>query len=287
MTRLATVARRAEALLGTAVIATSPVAGGDTCTSTRLRLSDGTTALIKTHPHSPDDFFATEAAGLAWLSEPGSLPIPDVLAVDSDCLIVRWVESGKPSGDAAAAFGAGLARLHAAAPESGAFGAARDGYISTLRLPNQPAATWAEFYAERRIRPYLALAVDRGALEPTDASVIEKVVDRLAEWVPVEPPARLHGDLWSGNVLWNSEGSVALIDPSAYAGHREADLAMLALFGLPHLSRAYDAYDAEVPLADGWMDRLGLHQLFPLLVHAARFGGGYGPRAAAIARKFG
>jgi fructosamine-3-kinase len=289
MTRLTAVARRAEALLGTAVIATSPVAGGDTCTSTRLRLSDGTTALIKTHPHSPGDFFATEAAGLAWLAASETLPVPAVLAVDTDCLIVRWVESGKPSGDAAATFGAGLARLHASGVGPGqadGFGAKNDGYIGTLRLPNQQRASWAEFYAEFRVRPYLALSVDRGAIEPADAAVIEKVVGRIGDWVPEEPTARLHGDLWNGNVLWNLEGSASVIDPAAYAGHRETDLAMLALFGLPHLSRTFDAYEAEHPLAEGWMDRLGLHQLFPLLVHAARFGGGYGPRAATVARRF-
>lgn len=290
MTRLATLARKAESLLDCAVVATAPVAGGDTCTATRLRLSDGTTALMKTHPHAPADFFAAEAEGLSWLGEAGALPVPEVLAVAADCLILRWIEPGKPSSDAAVAFGAGLARLHRAEARAGeaggSFGAARDGYISTLRLPNRPESRWSVFYAEQRVRPYLALAVDRGAIEPRDAADIDRVLDRLDEWLPIEPPARVHGDLWNGNVLWGQDGTTAIIDPAAYAGHREVDLAMLSLFGLPHLSRALDAYHAEYPLADGWQDRLGLHQLHPLLVHAARFGGGYGPRAATIARSF-
>ena len=104
-------------------------------------------------------------------------------------------------------------------------------------------------------------------------------VGRLAELVPEEPPARLHGDLWNGNVLWGHDGRVWVIDPAAHGGHRETDLAMLALFGLPHLPRVLDAYDEAAPLADGWQDRVGLHQLFPLLVHACLFGGGYGARA--------
>lgn len=101
---------------------------------------------------------------------------------------------------------------------------------------------------------------------------------------PDEPPARLHGDLWSGNVVWGHDGAV-LVDPAAHGGHRETDLAMLALFGLPHLQRLVDAYDEERPLADGWQDRQPLHQLFPVLVHAAMFGSAYGRRAGELARR--
>jgi fructosamine-3-kinase len=108
--------------------------------------------------------------------------------------------------------------------------------------------------------------------------------------VPEEPPARLHGDLWNGNVLWGLDGQVWAIDPAAHAGHRETDLAMLSLFGLPHLPRVLDAYLEASPLADGWEDRVPLHQLFPLLVHACLFGWGtsgtgYGGRAGAAARE--
>ena len=107
-------------------------------------------------------------------------------------------------------------------------------------------------------------------------------IDELAG--PQEPPARIHGDLWSGNVLWGSDGTAWLIDPAAHGGHRETDLAMLALFGAPHLQRLLDAYAEAAPLADGWRERVPLHQLHPLLVHAVLFGGGYGARAAQAAR---
>ena len=99
-------------------------------------------------------------------------------------------------------------------------------------------------------------------------------------------PCSRHGDLWNGNVLWGLDGHAWLIDPAAYGGHREADLAMLALFGLPHLPRVLDAYIEVAPLADGWEDRAALHQIFPLLGHACHFGGGYGPRAADLAARY-
>ncbi|HEU5037571.1 MAG TPA: fructosamine kinase family protein [Nocardioides sp.] len=288
MTRQPLVARRAEELLGSAVVATAPVAGGDIATSTRLRLSDGTTALMKTLPHAPDDFFAAEAAGLRWLAEAGGARVPEVLGVDPECLIIRWVEPGKSSIDTAAALGRELAATHAAGAPS--YGLDRDGFIGRLPMPNRPADTWAEFYAVRRLLPYLKLARDRGAATPEQAAAVEAVVPRLASLVPEERPARLHGDLWNGNVLWGLDGHAWLIDPAAYGGHREVDLAMLALFGLPHLPRVLDAYAEAAadtrPLADGWEDRLALHQLFPLLVHACHFGGGYAGRAADLAARY-
>ena len=134
--------------------------------------------------------------------------------------------------------------------------------------------------------PYLKLARDRGAVDEAEAAAIEGVIGKLTSLLPEEPPARLHGDLWNGNVLWGQEGRVWLIDPAAYGGHRELDLAMLALFGLPHLPRVVEAYHDRSPLAEGWEERLPLHQLFPLLVHAALFGGGYGARAAEAAGRY-
>ena len=293
MTRQPVVARKAEELLDASVIATAPMAGGDISTATKLRLSNGTTALMKTLPHAPEDFFEVEAAGLRWLGEvEGGLHVPEVLGVDRECLVIAWVEPGKNSVDAAASFGRALAVTHAAGAPS--YGMGRDGYIGKLPLPNKAAPSWAEFYATRRILPYLKLARDRDAITEDDAATVESVIPRLERLVPEESPARLHGDLWNGNVLWGQDptsGSppvtrVSVIDPAAYAGHREVDLAMLAMFGLPHLPRVLDAYREASPLADGWEERVGLHQLFPLLVHACLFRGGYGSRAAATAAKY-
>ncbi|SDC36522.1 fructosamine kinase family protein [Nocardioides lianchengensis] len=284
MTRQPLVARRAEGLLGSAVVATAPVAGGDIATATKLRLSDGSTALMKTLTQAPPGLFETEARGLRWLADSDGVAVPEVLAVDAECLILRWVEPGRNSGDAAAGFGRALAATHAAGAPS--YGADEDGFIGRLPLPNRTAGSWAEFYAVRRVLPYLKLARDRGAVTAREATSVEAVVGRLPGLLPEEPPARLHGDLWNGNVLWGTDGRVSVIDPAAYGGHREVDLAMLALFGLPHLQRVLDAYDEATPLADGWADRVALHQLFPLLVHACLFGGGYGARAADAARRY-
>jgi len=282
---MGTIANRAEALLGKAVVATTPVAGGDICTSTRLRLSDGRSALIKTRPQAPANFFRTEARGLQWLGTTSGARVPEVLAVEEDCLILQWIETSRPSAEAAEQLGVALAVTH----QSGApvFGTESgvEGFIGTMPMPNRTATSWPEFFATRRILPYLKVARDRSAISAVDAGAVEDVVRRIVSLAgPEEPPSRLHGDLWSGNVLWGSDARAWLVDPAAYGGHRETDLAMLALFGLPQLQRVIEAYQDATPLADGWEERVALHQLFPLLVHACLFGGGYGSRAAESAR---
>ena len=283
MARMPTIAARAEQLLGRPVAATTAVPGGATCTATRVRMTDGGSALMKTRPHPPPGFFAAEAHGLAWLAEAGGAPVPEVLAVDDDCLLVAWIETAPATAETAEGFGRSLAITHRAGASG--FGAARDGYIGAIPLPNRSAATWPEFYATRRVEPYLRAAKDRGAIGPVDAGAVSEVLTRLDQLAGAEePPARLHGDLWSGNLLWGADGHVHVIDPAAHGGHRETDLAMLALFGTPHLGRILAAYDEAAPLSEGWRQRVALHQLHPLLVHAATFGGSYGSRAGAAAR---
>ncbi len=285
MARMGTIAGRAETLLGAVVVATTPVAGGDICTSTRVRLSDGSSALVKTRPNAPADFFPVEAAGLRWLRSADEVAVPEVLAVESDCLILEWIEPGRPTTDAAADLGRALARTHRSGAPAFGTESGEDGYIGTLPLPNRTAPSWPEFFATRRILPYLKLARDRSAISERDSTHVETVVRRITDLAGAdEPPARLHGDLWSGNVVWGQDGRAWLVDPAAYGGHRETDLAMLSLFGVPLLQRVLDAYREEAPLADGWEERVGLHQLFPLLVHACLFGGGYGERAGEAAR---
>ncbi len=288
MARQPVVAQRAEQLLGTSVVATAPAPGSDHArgaTAHKLRLSNGRTAFMKSQIPAPQGLFEREAAGLRWLREvEDGAGVPEVLAVDSDCLIIEWVETGRPNGDAAAAFGRALARTHAAGAPS--YGADVDGWIGRAPMSNRPLDTWADFYRERRVTPYVKYARDRRLIDPDDAAMVERAVERAAEIVPEEPPARLHGDLWNGNVLWRNDDRVQVIDPAAYGGHREVDLAMLALFGLPQLEQVMTAYAETTPLAEGWEDRLGFHQLFPLLVHACIFNGTYGARAAKVASRY-
>ncbi|WP_033324743.1 fructosamine kinase family protein [Streptomyces yerevanensis] len=229
-----------------------------------------------------------EAAGLHWLADTGTVRIPVVHGHDERWLVTDRVPSGRPSAQAAVRFGRDLAALHAAgAPEFGAPppGGLEDAYIGLAPMRNVPGTDWPRWYAEHRVLPYLRRAVDDGTLRSAEATVVERVCERLPELAgPAEPPARLHGDLWNGNVLWGADGHAWLIDPAAHGGHRETDLAMLHLFGCPHLDRVLDGYQDAAPLAEGWAERTGLHQLFPLLVHAVLFGRGYAEQVLAVAR---
>jgi fructosamine-3-kinase len=251
-----------------------PVAGGDICNCSTGRLADGRTVFVKRLATAPPGFFAAEARGLDWLRTPAGPPLPAVLDVADDALVLEWVGPGPATPQAAERFGRDLARLHQSAPPS--FGAECDGYIGTLPLGNSVADSWPEFYATHRLVPYL------GALTGSQRAMVDRLLGHLGELAgPVEPPARVHGDLWSGNVVWSAGGRGWLVDAAAaHGGHRETDLAMLALFGAPYLDRIIAAYDEVLPLAEGWQQRRPLHQLHPLLVHATLFGGGYGARAA-------
>ncbi|MGC4894231.1 fructosamine kinase family protein [Micromonospora sp. DT31] len=267
----------------------TPVAGGDICTASRLTLEDGHSLFTKAWPERstrprPDDFFATEAAGLRWLREAGSVPVPEVLVALPDLLALDWVEPGEPTREAAAAFGHDLAGLHrAGAP---AFGAEWTGFIGALPQDNTPdPGPWPDWFARSRLLPYLRMSVDRDALDPSGAALVEQLVDRIGEFGGDEPPARVHGDLWPGNLLWGADGRVWLVDPAAHGGHRETDLAQLALFGgPPHLDRIMAAYREAWPPADGWRERVPLHQLHLLLVHTALFGPAYADAVVSTAR---
>ncbi len=275
--------REQLAALGLDVRDAVPVGGGDICRAYRVRTGDGRTLFAKARDDAPAGFFAAEAAGLRWLAE-GGAAVPEVVARGEQVLVLEWVEPGAPSAAAAERFGRELAALHRAG--AAAYGADRAGFIGPLPLDNTPAPDWPAFYAERRVRPYLRLAADRGAVSADDRAAVEQVVTRVETLAgPAEQPARLHGDLWSGNVHWAADGRVWLVDPAAHGGHRETDLAMLQLFGLPHLDTVLAAYGDALPPADGWQARVPLHQLHPLLVHAALFGGSYGARAGAAARQ--
>ncbi|NUR90258.1 MAG: phosphotransferase [Nonomuraea sp.] len=229
----------------------------------RAVLEDGRDVFVKTGAD-----FGSEAAGLRWLAESG-MPVPEVISADGDQLVLEWVDEDRPTGESAERFGRDLARMHRAGAD--AFGAPWPGFIADLPMDNAPEDDWPTFYATRRILPF----VRQAALPSADTRLIDRAVDRFHEVAgPEEPPARIHGDLWSGNLLWSGGGGV-LVDPAAHGGHRETDLAMLALFGAPYLERILAAYDAEFPLADGWRERVPLHQLHPLLVHVVLFGGSY------------
>lgn len=269
------------------------VSGGDINEAWRVTLPGGGVAFVKTRAHRRQGEYAREARSLMWLKEPGALQIPNVIDVSEDYLALTWVEQGTLDAHGAEELGRGLAILHASgAPSFGDWTDASEGasrqpaVIGSLALPNEPCSDWPAFYVERRLLPALAAAVDADAISPRGAATVRKLCERIDAFAgPLEPPARLHGDLWSGNVIAGVDGRPWLIDPTAYGGHREVDLAMLRLFGAPS-ERVFAAYSEVTPLADGAEDRVRLWQLLPILVHAALFRGAYGDEAERIAMAY-
>jgi fructosamine-3-kinase len=249
-------------------------------------LDDGRVVRVK-QADAPEAARA-EAAGLRWLAAAGAVAVPEVHGREDRWLVTDRVAEGRATARSATRFGRDLAALHASgAPAFGASppGGPTDAFIGLAPMRNVPGTDWPRWYAEHRVLPYVRLAVDNGTLRPSEAATFEKVLGLLPELAgPAEPPARLHGDLWNGNVLWGPDGGAWLIDPAAHGGHRESDLAMLELFGAPHLDRILDGYQEAAPLAPGRRERVPLHQLFPLLVHAALFGRGYAEQALTAAR---
>ena len=229
--------------------------------------------------------FAAEASGLRWLAEADAVPVPEVLAVTEAALVISMIPPGRATPSAAFRFGAELARLHAAGAAD--FGAPWRGFIASLPLDNTPGRR-ARTRGRSGTRaagccPTSGWRWTPARCGPEDGRLVEAVIDRIDSLAgPPEPPSRIHGDCWAGNVLW-SGGRGWLIDPAAHGGHRETDLAMLALFGAPHLDRILAGYNDTAPLAAGWRSRVPLHQLHPLLVHACLFGASYreGVRSAA------
>jgi fructosamine-3-kinase len=250
------------------------------------------TVIEKSRPGARREDYEMEAAGLRWLAEADGIRVPEILEVGGDppSLSLQAIPKGRLSEDGAEHLGRGLAEMHALGAER--FGTLPPGApdrtlrIGLAELELSEADSWPAFYAEQILLPLAARARDAGNLAEADARAVETVCERIEELAgPPEPPTRLHGDLWSGNVLADSGGEAWLIDPAAHGGHREIDLAMLRLFGAPS-ERIFAAYSEAAPLADGHADRVSLCQLSPLLVHALLFGGSYGTSAGDAARRY-
>jgi len=236
--------------------------------------------ITKRRADAPPRFFEAEAAGLKWLASANGVRTASVIRADDTEIELERIVEVHPTTDAALAFGADLARTHNAG--AAAFGAPPDGwtgplFIGAREMPAAAERSWGLFYARDRVLPFLDVAVAAGNVTARQRVVIEEACELVTSghFDDDDPPARLHGDLWTGNVLWSVDG-VVLIDPAAHGGHRETDLAMLALFGCPNLDEIVRGYEGVTPLRSGWQERIPLHQLHPLAVHAAGHGPHYG-----------
>ena len=239
-----------------------------------------TDTIVKSNPDAPALFYEAEAAGLRWLADADGARIVTVVDVGPARIELERVHTVRATAQAAHAFGAALAITHDAGAAS--FGAPPDGwhgplFIGRRPLPAAHESSWGAFYARDRVLPYLRLALEAGGIAAAQASIVRQACEEIANgrFDDDDPPSRIHGDLWNGNVLWSNDG-VVLIDPAAHGGHRETDLAMLDLFGCPHLEEITVGYQSVHPLRSGWRGRIPLHQLHPLAVHAASYGRGYG-----------
>jgi fructosamine-3-kinase len=262
-------------LLGSPIVAHHDLGTSHSWRLFRLTLADERDIFAKVadNTDAAAEALAAEAAGLRWLADAGpQSPVPAVLLAVDGMLALPWLPAAAPDASTAERLGRDLALLHDRSPDH--FGAPWPGFIADLPLDNTPSdEPWPQWYARRRLLPFLDRA--RPHLSAADVALVERIVDRIDALAgPPEPPSRIHGDLWSGNIVWTADRAW-LVDPAAHGGHRETDLAMLALFGAPHLDRIVSAYNETRPLADGWRERIPLHQLHPLLVHVALFGGSY------------
>ena len=191
--------------------------------------------------------------------------------------------SGKPKKDFWGKFGAGLALMHL--KKQPYFGWKDDNYIGSLHQSNTKQQSWHLFYTECRIMPLIKILFDTGGFSKSDLNIAETFCKQLNTVFPQEPPALLHGDLWSGNFMITASGNAAIYDPAVYYGHREMDIGMTKLFG-GFDQRFYDAYNEMYPMKNGWQQRLSISQLYPLLVHAVLFGGEYVRRTKEIMQLF-
>lgn len=250
---------------------------------------------VKYSPAAPPGFFAAEAAGLRWLAEAGAVPVAEIISVKADRLTLQRLAQTAPTAAAARDFGAGLARLHSSGAPSFAFTPdAQKSWFGPLsgpfEVPAGPTSDFGEFWATRlrHITGLAAPALKRAGepLSPFEG-VIEVVAGGAFNGIAGrgrESPSRVHGDLWAGNLMWTPAG-VVLIDPAAHGGHRLEDLAMLALFGAPHLAEIFTGYETAYPMPGDWRADLPAHSLFGLIAHVHLFGTGYASQARRAAEQ--
>lgn len=274
-------------LFGTSVAIqrTDRVAGGDINRAYAVTLNTGDTIFMKANAKEKAASFTAEAAGLFAIAQTGTIKTPKILCAGTDdgeevgysFLLMEFIKSGERRSDYWGTLARELAAMHqadaSAFVESGAFGFYEDNFIGARPQDNAPAATWVEFFRDKRLAPQFKAAASNFSSE--EMSRATKLLDHLDDFL-IEPkkPSLVHGDLWSGNVMAGPDGKAMLIDPAAYVGHAEADLAMTELFG-GFAPAFYQAYRETNPLEPGYEKRRDLYNLYQLLNHLNLFGKSY------------
>ena len=262
------------------------VSGGDINNAFRLETNRGC-FFVKTNSASRyPRMFEMEALGLGMLRSVNAFTVPKVLAFseenETSYLFLEWIESTQPEPNFWQNFGKQLAQLHQ--NTFNGFGLNENNYIGSLPQSNQQNNTWADFFIKERLLAQIKMAVDAGKMDNQTIKQFETLYKELPNIFPEEPPALLHGDLWSGNYMVGNNGEPVIIDPAVYYGHREMDIAMTKLFG-GFSSEMYNSYNQQYPLQQGWEDRVAICNLYPLLVHVNLFGGGYLQQVKSILSK--
>jgi fructosamine-3-kinase len=276
--------------LGERVVGQSALGGGDINQAYQVQLQSGRAVFVKSNPTADPMMFPTEARGLRWLEQAAALRVPKVLAVSSGAanapafLALEYLRPAARRRNYDEELGCGLARLHRHGAAQ--FGLDHDNFIGRLPQPNAPTETWEEFYRERRLGDQLRIAAAQGRATSRMQRGFAQLFAKLGSLLgPPEPPARLHGDLWGGNLHVDDDGGPCVIDPAVYAGHREIDLSMMQLFG-GFGPRVFGAYQEEYPLTPGHQERVPLYQLYPLMVHVNHFGGSYGASVERVLSRY-
>ncbi len=265
----------------------TPVGGGSINDAWRIDTNEGRFFLKTNSADRFPSMFAAEAHGLQLLRNTGPLAVPKVIGKGDDhdmsWLLIEWIESGPKTGEFWKELGKGLAAIHRNTANS--FGLDRNNYIGSLVQRNDRTEKWSQFFIQQRLEPMLKLARDTRRMEAGSAFRFERLFQQLDTLFPKEPPALLHGDLWSGNFMAGANEDPWLLDPAVYYGHREMDIAMTRLFGGTDQA-FYDAYNEHFPLEKGWEDRIDLCNLYPLMVHVNLFGGNYVQQVEAVLSKY-
>jgi protein-ribulosamine 3-kinase len=270
-----------------AIFSSSDVGGGDINYASRLETSSGTYFVKFNDAGKYPEMFEKEAHGLNLIRASNTLFVPEIIQTGTKdgyaWLMLEFIESAPPDMGFMAGFGQALARMHQNTWTH--YGLDTNNYMGSLEQFNLPNVSWIDFFIEQRLIPQVSLARNEDNLTRDTANLFDRIFSKLDRWLPVDQPALLHGDLWSGNFMVNQQGKPCLIDPAVYYGHREVDLAMTTLFG-GFSKEFYEGYEAVYPLEAGWKERLPLYNLYPLLIHLNLFGHGYLNQISQILNRF-